>query len=73
MSKLYDILLIFLILFSLFCIICIILSLFEIYVKLKERTSVKIQPFKEETNSEIYTHNRELIINPQFIEIKVKK
>jgi hypothetical protein len=58
-------------LLSLLLIICIILSLCEIYLKCHKRLSAKIQPYKEETNIEQY--NTELIINPQFVEIKVNE
>ncbi len=60
-------------LLSLLLIICIILSLCEIYLKCHKRLSAKIQPYKEETNIEQYKYNTELIINPQFVEIKVKE
>ena len=60
-------------LMSLLLIICIILSICEIYLNCHKRLSAKIQPFKEETNIEQYRYNTELIMNPQFVEIKVNE
>ena len=59
---------------SVFCIIFIIIFFCELHFMSIKRKSAKIKPNNKDNHKitgEKYTHHKRVVINPQFIEIKM--